>query len=94
MLVLWGRLYAIEKRAKEEQYTDEQLLAARQAEALPIFEDIWAAMTEYKDQVLPKSPMGKAIGYAMNQWEALKRYTGDPQLSIDKDHASYCTSLS
>lgn len=87
MLVLWGRLYAIEKRAKEEQYTDEQLLAARQAEALPIFEDIWAAMTEYKDQVLPKSPMGKAIGYAMNQWEALKRYTGDPQLSIDNNVA-------
>lgn len=87
MLVLWGRLYAIEKQAKEENYTDEQLLAARQAEALPIFEEIWAALTEYKDQVLPKSPMGKAIGYAMNQWEALKRYTGDWQLSIDNNVA-------
>ena len=87
MLVLWGRLYAIEKRAKDEQYTDEQLLAARQAEALPIFEEIWAALMEYKDQVLPKSPMGKAIGYAMNQWEALKRYTGDPQLSVDNNVA-------
>jgi len=87
MLVLWGRLYAIEKRAKDEDYTDEQLLAARQAEALPIFEEIWAAITEYKDQVLPKSPMGKAIGYTMNQWEALKRYTGDPQLSVDNNVA-------
>ncbi len=87
MLVLWGRLYAIEKQAKDENYTDEQLLAARQAEALPIFEEIWAAMTEYKDQVLPKSPMGKAIGYAMNQWDALRRYTGDSQLSIDNNIA-------
>lgn len=87
MLVLWGRLYAIEKRANEEQYTDEQLLAVRQAEALPIFEEIWAAMIAYKDQVRPKSPTGMAIGYAMNQWEALKRYTGDPQLSIDNNVA-------
>ena len=31
--------------------------------------------------------MGKAIGYAMNQWAALKWYTGDPQLSVDNNVA-------
>jgi len=87
MLVLWGCLYAIEKRAQEQRYTDEQLLAVRQAEALPIFEEIWAVLIAYKEQVRPKSPMGQAIGYAMNQWEALKRYTGGPQLSIDNNVA-------
>jgi hypothetical protein len=24
--------------------------------------------------VLPKSPLGQAIGYAVNHWEALRRY--------------------
>jgi len=85
MLVLWGRLYEIEKRAREEKYSDEQLLSARQTEALPIFAEIWSALNEYKDQVLPKSPMGKAITYTFNQWDALVRYTSDPMLSIDNN---------
>lgn len=85
MMVLWGRLYAIEKRAKEENYSDEQLLEARQTEALPILDEIKAALNEYKDQVLPKSPMGKAITYAFNQWDALVRYTSDPMFSIDNN---------
>jgi transposase len=36
-------------------------------------------------QVLPKSPMGEAITYALNQWEALKVYTTDGDLNIDNN---------
>jgi len=85
MMVLWGRLYEIERRAKEEKYSNEKLLAVRQTEALLIFDEIRSALNEYKDQVLPKSPMGKAITYALNQWDALLRYTSDPRLSIDNN---------
>ena len=85
MMVLWGRLYEIESRAKKENYSDTQLLEARQKEAKPIFAEIKAVLNEYKDQVLPKSPMGKAITYAMNQWEALQRYCDDPTLEIDNN---------
>jgi transposase len=85
MMVLWGKLYEIEKRAKKENYSDEQLLEARQTEALPIFDEIWSALNEYKVQVLPKSLMCKAITYALNQWEALIKYTSDPRLSIDNN---------
>ena len=35
--------------------------------------------------VLPKSPMGQAITYAMNQWDALKIYTTDGDLEIDNN---------
>jgi len=37
--------------------------------------------------VLPKSPIGEAVGYARGQREALKRYITDGDLSID-DHLS------
>mgnify|MGYP001493769227 FL=1 len=57
----------------------------RQTEALPIFDEIRSALNEYKDQVVPKSPMGKAITYALNQWDALLRYTSDPLLCIDNN---------
>jgi transposase len=37
--------------------------------------------------ILPKSPMGQAITYAMNQWEALCVYTTDGRLNIDNNPA-------
>ena len=37
--------------------------------------------------VLPKSPMGLAITYALNQWEALCVYVSDADLSIDNNAA-------
>jgi transposase len=37
--------------------------------------------------VLPKSPMGQAITYALNQWDALCVYTTDGQLAIDNNFA-------
>ena len=36
-------------------------------------------------EVLPKSPMGQAITYALNQWEALCVYTTDGDLNIDNN---------
>lgn len=37
--------------------------------------------------VLPKSPMGEAITYALNQWDALCVYTTDGDLAIDNNAA-------
>jgi len=85
MMVLWGRLYEIESRAKKEKYNSAQLLEARQKEAKPILAEIKAVLDEYKNQVLPKSPMGKAITYSLNQWEALNRYVENPILDIDNN---------
>ncbi len=85
LLTLWGKLYAIESRAKEEAYSPEQLLAARHEQARPILAELKAALLNYQTEVLPKSPMGKAITYALNQWDALQRYTDDARLSIDNN---------
>ena len=35
--------------------------------------------------ILPKSPMGQAITYALNQWEALCVYRTDGNLAIDNN---------
>jgi transposase len=35
--------------------------------------------------ILPKSPIGQAITYALNQWDALCVYTADADLSIDNN---------
>jgi len=85
MMVLWGRLYEIERRAKREKYSSAQLLQARQDEAKPILEAMKTALDKYKNQVLPKGLMAKAITYALNQWEALNRYVENPMLDIDNN---------
>ena len=85
MLVLWGRLYDIERKAKDENYSSVQLLEARQKQARPILAEIKTALDEYKNQVLPKSPIGKAVTYSLNPWDALNRYVDDPMLDIDNN---------
>lgn len=52
---------------------------------VPILEEIRTALEEYKTQTLPKSPVGKAVTYSLNQWDALVRYTTDVCLSIDNN---------
>jgi len=37
--------------------------------------------------VLPKSQLGKAISYALNQWQKLIEYVNNGQLNIDNNRA-------
>jgi transposase len=46
-----------------------------------------AQPAERGGSVLPKSPMGQAIAYALNQWDALCTYTRDGDLAIDNNAA-------
>ena len=86
-LLIWKELYRIEKQAKNDALTPEALLQVRQEQAIPLLERLADHLTEWKPQLLPKSPIGKAVAYSLNQWEALKRYTQDPILSIDNNLA-------
>ena len=42
-------------------------------------------LAELERRALPKSALGKAVSYAQNQWQALRRYTEDGRLSIDNN---------
>ena len=79
------RLYRIEKAAKE--LSTEERHALRQTEAVPILEDFKAWLDKSASQGLPKSKMGTAIGYCLNQWPKLVRYLEDGDLSIDNNLA-------
>jgi transposase len=61
----------------------------RQEVAVPRLADFktWleSQPAERGGSVLPKSPLGQAIGYALNQWDALCVYTTDGRLAIDNN---------
>jgi hypothetical protein len=84
-LLLWKDLYHIERQSKDEEWSPERLLKARQEQSKPILDELHDLLIEWKPQALPKAPLGKAITYSLNQWDALNRYTEDPILSIDNN---------
>jgi transposase len=69
------KLYRIEKNARALELTLEQLYAERQEKALPILESFRVWLNQKSIQTPPKGLLGKAITYAMNQWDRLVRYT-------------------
>ena len=72
----WIRqLYDIEDRAHDLSVDARHAL--RLAESSPILDRIEVYLAELARSVLPKSNLAKAVTYARNQWEALRRYTED-----------------
>ena len=85
MLALIVELYDVERRAKD---LDElERLEIRRRESVPILERIKAWLDDEGRVVLPRSPMATAIGYALNQWDALCVYATTGFLAIDNNVA-------
>jgi transposase len=59
----------------------------RQEKSVPIVKALEQWLKDQQADVLPKSPMGQAIGYARNHWTALTRYTQHGFLAIDNNWA-------
>jgi transposase len=59
----------------------------RQERAAPILVQFRSWLLSQQATVLPKSPMGQAITYALNQWAALTVYLLDGELDIDNNAA-------
>jgi transposase len=80
----WFRqLYDIEDRARDLMPMERQALRA--AESVPVLDRMGQSLDELSPVALPKSPLGKALAYARNQWEAFRRYTEDGRLTIDNN---------
>jgi len=81
------RLYAIERRARESRLDHDQRLALRQQEAVPILEEIreWLVEQHADRRLIPKSPIRKAVDYALRRWQGLSRYARDGRLEIDNN---------
>jgi transposase len=85
MLAMIGQLYEVEEHARALSVEDRQ--AMRQQQSVPVLDRIENWLAERAQSVLPKNVLGQAIGYARNQWEALRRYTADGRLTIDNNQS-------
>ena len=97
MLAWIRQLYDIEREGKKLDAGPRRAL--RQEKARPLFEGtdeteggkrvqgIKEWLDEQQAAVLPKSPIGEAVNYALNNWTALTRYLDDGILDIDNNEA-------
>jgi transposase len=97
-LELIGRLYAVERalppllppsddpvQRELRWQREEQRRQLRQRDAEPVWDELSKWLDAQKPSALPKSPLGSAIGYASNNWDALKRYLDAGFLALDNN---------
>jgi transposase len=85
VLAQMQKLYATERKAREENYSSQQRYELRQKESVEILEVLGSWFKENIIHVLPKSKIGEAIAYALARWERLSLYTSEGKLEIDNN---------
>ncbi|MBA3830277.1 MAG: IS66 family transposase [Taibaiella sp.] len=80
-----GLLYDIERKAKQQQLEPEQILVLRQTESVPVLQSLGTWMKEAYLKALPKSAIGKALGYSIKRWPELMLYASDGKFNIDNN---------
>ena len=79
------KLYALERQAKENGLSVDELCQLRQQQAVPVLDNLKSWMLENYKAVLPKSIIGQALYYSLQRWDKLSLYTTDGRLKIDNN---------
>lgn len=79
------KLYLIERHAREKGLPPEQRRQLRAELSAPILAALKPRLETLLPGSLPQSPLGKAVKYALNEWEPLNRYLQDGRLEIDNN---------
>lgn len=79
------KLYAIERNCREQNLSFDAIKAVRQEQSVPVLNALGNWMKDEYVKAIPKSSIGKALGYSIERWEKLSRYTEDGMLNIDNN---------
>jgi transposase len=79
------KIYEVEREARDNNLTHERRKELRLEKSLPVLNIISAWMVDQLPEVLPKSPLGKALRYAIRLWDELMAYLYDGRLEIDNN---------
>jgi transposase len=85
MLEYIRQLFAVEREAQERNMNPSERFFLRLDKSRPILTQIKTKLDAWSITVLPKSPLGQAVGYALRQWDALTRFLENAILSVDNN---------
>lgn len=82
------QLYIVEHEAAEKGITRTPAhLALRKSRSAPIMAQFRIWLDEQDGRYLPKGSMGKAISYAIDNWEALTQFLKSEQIPLDNNQS-------
>ena len=84
-LLMIQDLYEIERKAREQELSFDQIKELRKLEALPVLDKFENWLIDQSLKVLPKSAIGIAVNYTKNLWPRLRRYVEDGRFQIDNN---------
>ena len=87
MLERIGGLYRLERSVESGPEHDDTRLRMRREQALPQLEAILERLKAWSGPTPPKTPLGKAVSYAIDNWPFLIRYVEDPRRPLDNNPA-------
>jgi transposase len=73
MVMRMDGLFLVDRDARQKQMTAEERLASRRQHLDEWAEEIRQECVKLSSNVLPKSALGKAVGYTLNMWPKLRR---------------------
>ena len=82
-----GQLYRIERLAKDQQMSPEQIHALRQDKAKPILDAFEKWLEKTQPLTPPKGFLGTAINYSLRNWSKLMVYIEDGHFKPDNNFA-------
>jgi len=80
-----NQLFSIERGLVK--CTPEQRLKGRHEKSRPIVENLHRWLCDIKGEILPKSLLGTAVTYGLNQWEKLTRFLEDGRIELSNNRA-------
>ncbi len=80
-----NQIFEVERQLHD--VTTEARYEMRQKKSAPLLEGFLTWLNKHKQRVLPKSLIGKAIQYVLNQWDRLINYLKDGRLECDNNRA-------
>jgi transposase len=81
-------LYKLEKTLKDKP--PNEVLEARQEISKPLMSKLKDWLDDHQNRVLPKSLLGKAINYAIDQWPKMQPFLNNPLVPIDNNRTERC----
>lgn len=82
-----SRLYKIEKGARADNISHEDLCSIRREKSQPIVKDFKKWLDSRLEKVPPTSLLGKAINYTLGQWHRLLPFLEDGRIPMDNNAA-------
>lgn len=94
-----GAVYGVEREIEKRReareragksWSLEETRTIRQEKSAPIMVAFKGWLDELAPGVAPKSALGKAIGYCINQWDKLVRFLDHPDVPADNNRVENC----